>query len=196
MVFTEEAISSLHFYGINYCMFDFKYLCKFSISKVNCLTMVVTFDLVSPVFRLFSSQNIKHKLQRDDKSMPKSSCARACQTLCTQVPASGIRRMQMLNYACPPHASVTLRKSGLRRHWPQCVLRGICLSHPQRQSRPLLKGSIEIRSGISSWKNIFNALLCSLPILHLWQWIRSASLLLLLQRDFDGFNCWPGRQDN
>ena len=86
-------------------MFDFKYLCKFSISKVNCLTMVVTFDLVSPVFRLFSSQNIKHKLQRDDKSMPKSSCARACQTLRSQVPASGIRRMQMLNYACPPHAS-------------------------------------------------------------------------------------------
>ena len=105
MVFTEEAISSLHFYGINYCMFDFKYLCKFSISKVNCLTMVVTFDLVSPVFRLFSSQKLKQKLQRDDKSMPKSSCARACQTLCTQVPASGTRRMQMLNYACPPHAS-------------------------------------------------------------------------------------------
>ena len=63
MVFTEEAISSLHFYGINYCMFDFKYLCKFSISKVNCLTMVVTFDLVSPVFRLFSSQKLKQKLQ-------------------------------------------------------------------------------------------------------------------------------------
>ena len=58
---------------------------------------------------------------------------------------SGIRRMQVLSYACPPHASVTLRKSGLRRHWPQCVLRGICLSHPQRQSRPLLKGSIEIQ---------------------------------------------------
>ena len=75
------------------------------LSKVNCLTMVVTFDLVSPVFRLFSSQKLKQKLQRDDKSMPKSSCARACQTLCTQVPASGTRRMQMLNYACPPHAS-------------------------------------------------------------------------------------------
>ena len=75
------------------------------LSKVNCLTMVVTFDLVSPVFRLFSSQKLKQKLQRDDKSMPKSSCARACQTLRTQVPASGTRRMQMLNYACPPHAS-------------------------------------------------------------------------------------------
>ena len=75
------------------------------LSKVNCLTMVVTFDLVSPVFRLFSSQKLQQKLQRDDKSMPKSSCARACQTLCTQVPASGTRRMQMLNYACPPHAS-------------------------------------------------------------------------------------------
>ena len=74
MVFTEEAISSLHFYGINYCMFDFKYLCKFSISKVNCLTMVVTFDLVSPVFRLFSSHILKTKTsyskQRDERSMP------------------------------------------------------------------------------------------------------------------------------
>ena len=96
---------------------------------------------------------------------------------------SGIRRMQVLSYACPPHASVTLGKSGLRCHWPQCALRGICLSHPQRQSRLLLRGSIEVRS-ISSWKKILNALLCSLPILLLWQWIRSASLLLLLRRDF------------
>ena len=48
------------------------------LSKVNCLTMVVTFDLVSPVFRLFSSQKLKTKTCC-------SKCAGASQTLRTQV---------------------------------------------------------------------------------------------------------------
>ena len=50
-------------------------------SKVNCLTMVVTFDLVSPVFRLFSSQKLKTKTCY-------SKCAGASQTLRTQAPAA------------------------------------------------------------------------------------------------------------
>ena len=51
------------------------------LSKVNCLTMVVTFDLVSPVFRLFSSQKLKTKTCY-------SKCAGASQTLRTQAPAA------------------------------------------------------------------------------------------------------------
>ena len=113
------------------------------LSKVNCLTMIVTFDLVSPVFRLFSSQKLKQKLQRDDKSMPKSSCARACQTLCTQVPASGTRRMQMLNYACPPHASYACPPSANL----VCDVTGLSVSYVV-SACPILRG----RAARFSWQ--------------------------------------------
>ena len=45
---------------------------------------------------------------------------------------ASVGQMQRHNHACPPHANA------LAQTWSESVLRGICLSHPQRQCRPLL----------------------------------------------------------